>query len=508
MKRTIKIIILLISSFAVLDGCSKLDFDLQDLRNSLETVNSEIKSLSERLDAIENTQLKNLETQISSIKTDIALLQSSDNVQAEAIKALESKIAEISEELAKLKTSVSALEDKDGEFSDKIESINTRLAGLSSEMASLESLVGNLKDKKESEGSEGSEESVELSYIPKYSDYSEYILYRRNELDIFNDGATLMFDIQPRSAADSIAKNWQSTLTARAMYTRTKPVDNVLVCLDITDVSAKDGVLSVTVSVDHLGNFIFDNGASVAIKVNSERYNGLSNYVGLTPEFENTVEKERISYLLKTFDVDGDGQPDDMDKVTELNVSGFELSDIDDVLAAMPALKILNCSNNNLTSIDLSHNIALETLDVSNNSSLAALDYKEGVTITTGFAAGRYINVNGDAGVIFNAYGTTTKIVSIDETEATWSNGKSWCTSKGSAWYMPNRPELQAIYNNKSTLNTTLSSIGGTQFGTSYYWSSSDFNNYDAYGMDFSSGVFSNLNTKNNSLKVRAVRAF
>ncbi len=532
MKRIIKAVLPLTLSFAILGGCNKLNSELEDLRNSLETVDGKIKSLSERLDAIENTHLKNLETQIASVKTDIALLQSSDNVQTEAIEALESKMSEISEELAKVKTTVSALEDKDGEFSDKIESINTRLAGLSSEIASLESIVGDLKEKMEGEV------SVELSYIPKYTDHKEYVLYKRSELYISN-GTTLMFDIQPRSAADSIAKNWQSTLTARAMYAHTKPVDNAFVCLDIIGASAEGGVLSVTVSADKLGNdFITDNGASVAIKVNSERFIGLSDYVELTPEFESTEEKERIIYLLKTFDVDGDGQPDDMDKVTELNVSGFGLSaSIDNILAAMTALKTLNCSNNNLTSIDLSHNTALESLDVSNNVSLAALDVSKTVKLTVSkgqkpsiYKIGQYVSIDGNTGIVYQTsspaivstdesskpwdyYGTSTGATSSDDGVAntdkiaSGSSAAKWCRDKGSEWYLPALNELKVIYNNKSTLNATLSSIGGTQFGTGNYQSSTEHTVEVAYSINFSSGTENPNFTKRNSFNVRAVRA-
>ena len=71
---------------------------------------------------------------------------------------------------------------------------------------------------------------------------------------------------------------------------------------------------------------------------------------------------------------------------------------------------------------------------------------------------------------------------------------------------MPSLDELKVIYNNKSTLNTTLASIGGTQFGTSYYWSSAETNGYDAYALNFSSGS-SGYSYRYDSNKVRAVRA-
>ena len=202
----------------------------------------------------------------------------------------------------------------------------------------------------------------------------------------------------------------------------------------------------------------------------------------------------------------------------DLNLSGCSSMYIID-LAANTALTTLNLSGTSLT-----------TLDVSKNTSLAKLDYKEGLQIT-GFSIGRYIVANGGKGVAFYVSGTTTKIVSTDEASKTWdyygttSNATSksdgvantnkipnsaaakWCRAKGSAWYLPAKDELSAIYKNKAKLNTTLSSIGGTQLGTGCYWSSTEYSVTYAYGVYFSDGsVDYNNKYKNNSYNVRAVR--
>jgi hypothetical protein len=69
-----------------------------------------------------------------------------------------------------------------------------------------------------------------------------------------------------------------------------------------------------------------------------------------------------------------------------------------------------------------------------------------------------------------------------------------------SDWYLPSLGELQLMY---SRLH--LQGLGG--FGGGWYWSSSQFNTYDAWFMSFNNGnVY--YNNKNNNHQAMAVRAF
>jgi hypothetical protein len=67
-----------------------------------------------------------------------------------------------------------------------------------------------------------------------------------------------------------------------------------------------------------------------------------------------------------------------------------------------------------------------------------------------------------------------------------------------SDWYLPSLDELNKLYINKA-------SIGG--FANDYYWSSTEFDNYDAWIQGFSNGLQVN-DGKFNEYYVRAVRAF
>ena len=215
-----------------------------------------------------------------------------------------------------------------------------------------------------------------------------------------------------------------------------------------------------------------------------------------------------------------------------LDASGTALTDID--LSANTALKDLNLSGcSSMSIIDLAANTALTTLNLS-GTSLTTLDVSKNTSLkdlditNTPFKSSVPIGYNLMIGVVFSNSGSTVKIVSTDEASKTWdyygtttsatstsdgvantnkipnSSAAKWCRKKGSAWYLPAKDELSAIYNNKANLNTTLSSIGGTQL-TGYYWSSTEDGKNYAYGISLSNGNFYS-SSKDRSYNVRAVR--
>lgn len=224
-----------------------------------------------------------------------------------------------------------------------------------------------------------------------------------------------------------------------------------------------------------------------------------------------------------------------------LEAANTALTDID--LSKNAAVKNLNLSGcANMHIIDLSKNVALkslnvsgtslESLDVSNNAALSFLCYNGCRINATGLRIGASVKVKDVAGVVFYSKDSVVKIVSIDETSAQWgydrtttgatssvdgvantdkivsgSPAAKWCRAKSTEWYLPAKDELKEIYNKKATINTTLSSIGGTSLPNSgYYWSSTEYNSNGAYDIGFSNGSVS-YGSKDSSAKVRAVRA-
>ena len=74
-------------------------------------------------------------------------------------------------------------------------------------------------------------------------------------------------------------------------------------------------------------------------------------------------------------------------------------------------------------------------------------------------------------------------------------------------WYIPSISELYEIYKNKTTLQTSLTAVGGFTITTSYSWSSSSDYECYVYHLEFSDGAFSGY-SKSNGCTVLVVRAF
>ena len=216
-------------------------------------------------------------------------------------------------------------------------------------------------------------------------------------------------------------------------------------------------------------------------------------------------------------------------------------------LGGCSGISIIDLSvNTNLTNLNVS-STSIAALDVTNNTSLSTLSFNNGVYLTVGntikpisSVTAKWAYVDNVKSVFFK-YGGKIKALSIDQASKYWNDGNGnyndggtsftdgmantniilskseaakWCRAKGSSWYLPARDELVSIYNNKSNLNSTLSTIGGTQFSSSVsgsqYWSSTRNENsgysHEAYYIDFSSGKAYKTN-KQNIYKVRAIRA-
>ena len=74
-------------------------------------------------------------------------------------------------------------------------------------------------------------------------------------------------------------------------------------------------------------------------------------------------------------------------------------------------------------------------------------------------------------------------------------------------WFLPSKDELNEMYTNKATINTTATSNSGSEFSTNSYWSSTEVNYGIAWFQYFYDGS-QNYGNKNNAFFVRAVRAF
>ena len=176
---------------------------------------------------------------------------------------------------------------------------------------------------------------------------------------------------------------------------------------------------------------------------------------------------------------------------------------------------------------------------------------QSGKPITT-YKVGDYYNENGKEGVVFKVWdgGQHGKIVSMDHTEAVWdsrvewsrdtgeyingtrtnadsnTDGKTntdtimarsdrdsfppftWCRAKGDSWYLPASRDLMTISSSKETINATLSKHGAPILGFDWHWSSTEGDEFDAWGVRMFDGDIASTCSKSFYYYVRAVSAF
>ena len=123
---------------------------------------------------------------------------------------------------------------------------------------------------------------------------------------------------------------------------------------------------------------------------------------------------------------------------------------------------------------------------------------------------GGYDNTTGATGTaIGTGSANTTAIISAQGgTETSYAAGLARAYTGGgyNDWFLPSKDELNKMYLNRATINTTAASNSGSDFG-SWYWSSSALDTFYAWGQNFNDGEQPSP-TKNNTNGVRAVQAF
>jgi len=94
-----------------------------------------------------------------------------------------------------------------------------------------------------------------------------------------------------------------------------------------------------------------------------------------------------------------------------------------------------------------------------------------------------------DAKTDFNGKSNTAVIVAAHPSETASNNAAIYCntyTTAGTSagdWYLPAAGELYSyVYGNYNAINTAMTAIGWT-FGSAWFWSSSEYDNYNAWSV-------------------------
>ena len=109
------------------------------------------------------------------------------------------------------------------------------------------------------------------------------------------------------------------------------------------------------------------------------------------------------------------------------------------------------------------------------------------------------------------ATNTTTIISEQGPTETSYAAGLARAYTGGTThtdWFLPSKDELNKMYLNKATINTTAAANSGSDFSANNYWSSTEYDSNTAWVQYFGNGGQGYYDKVNTYVSVRAVRAF
>ncbi len=455
--------------------------DIKKNADAIEAINKLIEDNTSAIGTLEgkikaNTaDIAQLQSDLAQQKTEIteAYTQAiSDACAADGVigKAIQAKIDAVNTTIDGLTSRVNTLETTVTGLVTDVSDLKTALNTLSSTVTSLSGTVDDIKTRLDNLAS--------ISYIPTYSDHIERITYTGleplNSANAKPNDLTLCFDIYPASAAAAITKE---VLSARAVYTLTRANARDFVDLTIKSATANNGVLTVVISEPDLGTeFLLGKlSASLILKVRTNSNVFQSEYIRLIPD-GGTL----FSYMINNYDTDGDGSlsADECSKIKTLDISGMGVTSLSGIVDKMTNLESLDCSNNNLTYLDLSKNTKLTTLNVKGNKSLtkvnfASFDKIESCKITYDSSTSLYVS------------GTTTYMENVAIDGLRWAKyavgasesnpyGAFYTYSKldttcPAGWRVPTRVEYESLMKNYSEVATYNNAKGRWFSGSNVY---------------------------------------
>ena len=211
-----------------------------------------------------------------------------------------------------------------------------------------------------------------ITYVPKYSDGKAVMTYTDNG-SITPGTAVFDFELKPSATAAELAAVWQSALSMKAVYTVTKAAPESVV-LNIENVTADNGYLTVTVSGSGLKDAFFKSqcSANVRLSISDGNNDITTDYIQMVPWTTDVIsfaDAKFKTYCLNNFDTNSDGEisEDEAKAVTAIDCSLANLTSLVGI-EYFCNLTSIDVSCNKLTSLDLSHSPKLTEVLVNNNS--------------------------------------------------------------------------------------------------------------------------------------------
>ena len=293
--------------------------------------------------------------------------------------------ARIDNEIAAVNTTIDALTTRVATLEDEVDAIQQQMSDILTDIANMKQDISDLMNRIQS-----------VTYIPKYSDGKATMNYQTK---------TTEFDflVSPKSTVKDIAANWQSILSMKAVYTITRAVSFVDMPIISFEADETNGVITITVSGENLSEefFIGTQGASAALHISD----GNNSIVSASIQILSKIDIPDLAlkkYLVDNYDYDDNGEISiaEAENITMVNCSGKGVADLTG-LESCTNLVTLDCSNNNITKIELPNLAQLETItcndcpiELMNFNGCTSLQYLNLQDATTNAIIGNKLHIN------------------------------------------------------------------------------------------------------------------
>ena len=288
---------------ALLVGCTDYTDDFNAINERLDKIEQTVPSIEEQIESI-STQLVSLKETDKAIKAKIAELENSDKATAAEIADLKTKDAALEKAISDLQeyvdTQISNAKSEAAAAYATIEQYNTIVARLNALQSSTNKLGEELTAKINSEVAalnskitelevrlKAVEEKVEnllariqsVSYIPTYEYGKATLKYAKRISQVELD-----FEIMPKSAVAELAKVWQNTVSAKAVYTETRTVSFIDMPIVKFEADEQNGVITITASGENLEQVSSTQKASISLVISDGNNSVTSAYIPLMPK--------------------------------------------------------------------------------------------------------------------------------------------------------------------------------------------------------------------------------
>ena len=298
-----KFLLPLVVAVFSLASCADYTDDFNTINNRLDALEQSVPTIEEQIESI-NAQLTSLKATDEAIKKQISELEKNDEATATEIADLKKKDSALEKSINDLQNYVdtqianakseaaaayatveqynaivaqlNALQSYTSKLGEELTAkINAEVKSLTDKIADLEARLKAVEDKVENLLAR----IQSVSYIPKYEDGKATLKYAKRISQVELD-----FEIMPKSAVAELAKIWQNTVSAKAVYTETRAVSFIDMPIVKFETDEQNGVITITASGENLEQISSTQNASISLVISDGNSSVTSEYIPLMPK--------------------------------------------------------------------------------------------------------------------------------------------------------------------------------------------------------------------------------